>query len=112
MSQHAARDIDISARKSHGIDDRTIEDAERNRGVANSLVGPGAAQVTCGEDAVADIGDIALDFGIAVSAEHGRDLFAGFFADLGFLLPGIAEILSLARRGDDVGNARVNHDGA
>ena len=67
MRQHAARDIDIAARKRHGIDDRTVEHAEGHRSIANLLVGSGPAEMTGGEHAIADFGDVALQFGIAVN---------------------------------------------
>ena len=37
IGEHPAGDIDVSSGKRHGIDDRTIEDGEGNRSIANLL---------------------------------------------------------------------------
>src|SRR4026209_2068293 len=105
VSQHAARDIDISARKSHGVDDRTVEHGESDRSIAYLLVGAGPPEVARCEHAIADVHDVALHFRIAVEAEECRDFLADLLADLHFLLPGITEIASLPSGGHEIGDA-------
>ena len=108
MGKHPARDIDISAGKRHGVDDGTIEDPERNRGIANLLVSAGTPQMTGCQHAITNIVNVALQVRVAVSTEESGDFLAGFFADLGFLLPGVAEITPFPRSWNDIGDAAIN----
>jgi hypothetical protein len=47
-----------------------------------------------------------------VNAEERRDFLAGLFADLGFLLPGVAEVAFLPGGGNDVADTGVKEQGA
>ena len=108
MGKHPARDIDISAGKRHGVDDGTIQDSESNRCFANLLVSAGTPQMTVCQHPITDIVNVALQFRVAVSTEESGDFLAGFFADLGFLLPGVAEITPFSRSRNDIGDAAID----
>src|SRR5919108_3199381 len=97
MAEHSARDIDISSWKGHGVDDWTVKHSEGHRSFAKCLLGSRAPEMTCGENAVADFYDVALYFWIPINTEKSGNLLTGLLADLGFLLPRIAEITSFAR---------------
>ena len=105
MGEHPARDIDVPSGKGHGVDDRTVEYTESNRTFAKLLLGSRPPEVTCRENAVADHHDVALQFRITVKTEKSGDLLTGLLADLGFLLPAIAEIPFLSGGGNDIGRA-------
>src|SRR5262247_4870257 len=96
MGKHPAGDIDVSSRKRHGINNRTVEDGESYRSVAKLFFGSGSPEVTGCENAVANLRDVALELRIAVKTEKRGNFFTAFLADLGFLLPGIAEKAFLA----------------
>src|SRR5262249_42699930 len=91
MGKHPAGDIDVSSRKRHGINNRTVEDGESYRRVAKLFFGSGSPEVTGCENAVADLRDVALELRIAVETEKRGYFFPAFLAVLGFLLPGVAE---------------------
>src|SRR5215475_13917158 len=105
MGKHPAGDIDVSSRKRHGIDDRTVEDGESDRSVAKLFFGSGSPEVTGCENAVANLRDVALELRIAVETEKRGDFFAALPADLGFLLPGVAEKTPLSGSGDRIRGA-------
>src|SRR5262249_10022680 len=105
MGEHPAGDIDISSGKRHGVDNRTVEDGESSRRVAKLFVGPGPPEVTGCENPVADPRDVALELRIAVDTEKRGDFFAALPADLGFLLPGIAEKAFLAGSRNNIRSA-------
>src|SRR5262245_33074221 len=91
MGKHPASDIDVSSRKRHGIDDRTVENGESYRSIAKLLFGSGPPEVTGCENPVANFRNIALELRVAVKTEKRGDFLTAFLADLGFLFPGIAE---------------------
>src|SRR5262245_10782002 len=105
MGKHPAGEIDISPRKRHRVDDRTVEDGESDRSVAKLFFGPGSPEVTGCENAVANLRDVALELRIPVKTEKRGYFFTAFLADLGFLLPGIAEKTFLSRGGNDIRSA-------
>src|SRR5215475_5744579 len=105
MGEHPAGDIDVSSRKRHGVDDRTVENGESYRSVAKLFFGSGPPEVTSSENAVADLRDVALELWVAVETEKRGNFFTAFLADLGFLLPGIAEKTFLSRGGNDIRSA-------
>src|SRR5262245_60490349 len=105
MGEHPAGDIDVSPRKRHGVDDRTVEDGESYRSIAKLFFGSGPSEVTGCENAVADLRDVALELRIAVETEKRGDFFTAFPADLSFLLPGITKKTFLARGRNDIRGA-------
>ena len=105
MGEHPASDIDVSSGKRHGIDDRTVENRERDRSIAKLFCRFRAAEVTGCENAVADLRDVALELRIPVKTEKRGDFFAALLADLGFLLPGIAEKTLLSGCRNDIRGA-------
>src|SRR5262245_20231672 len=112
MGKHPASDIDVSCWKRHGVDDRTVEDGESYRCVTKLFFGSGSPEVTGCENPIAHLGDIALELRIAVKTEKRGDFFAAFLADLGFLLPGIAEKTLLSGSRNDIrGTADVKERG-
>src|SRR5262245_17067938 len=105
MGKHPAGDIDVSSRKRHGVDDRTVEDGESYRSIAKLFFGAGPPEVTGCENAIANLRNVALKLGIAIKTEKRGDFFTAFLADLGFLLPGIAEKTFLAGGRNDIRGA-------
>src|SRR5262245_462604 len=105
MGEHSPGDIDVSSRKRHGVDDRTVEDGEGYRSVAKLFFGSGPPEVTGCENTVTDLRDVALELRIAVETEKRGDFFTALPADLGFLLPGIAEKAFLAGSRNNIRSA-------
>src|SRR5262245_10674399 len=105
MGEHPAGDIDVSPRKRHGVDDRTVENGESYRSVAKLFFGSCPPEVTGCENAVANLRDVALELWIAVETEKRGDFFTAFLADLSFLLPGVAEKTPLSGSGDRIRGA-------
>ena len=59
-----------------------------------------------------DPDDVACHFRIAVKAEQSGDFLTSLLADLGFLLPGEAEIAPVSGSGNNMGYAAVKDQGA
>ena len=104
MTEHPPRDVNIAARKRHGVDDWTVQDTKSNRSIAKLRLGSGAPKMTGREHAISDLRDIALQLGIVVKAKSGRNFLARLLADCGFLLPGVAQILPLTGGGNITGS--------
>src|SRR5262245_53005551 len=105
MGKHPASDIDVSSRKRHGIDDRTVENRESYRSIAKLLFGCGPPEVTGCENPVANFRNIALQLRVALKTGQRGDFLSAFLADLGFLVPGIAEKALLSSGGNDIRGA-------
>src|SRR5690242_7539619 len=112
MSKHPARNVNKATGKSHGIDDRAVEHGESYGRGANFLIRAGPPQMAGCEHTIADLRDVARKLGVCVDTEQRGDFFARLLADIGFLLPSIAEITSLAGCRNDIRHAAVekNHN--